>query len=130
MIEINGWITLLIGGDEDNNLEATQIAVNKVKGLIQNQNDLNQMFRVENLNGMNTLFLGICHNHNLGYSDLVLKLVNDITQIANGSYGMIYYRDQDNLSSYDKFFIVKVAKGKVTVEEDKLLSPCSKIIES
>jgi len=129
MIEINGWISIHITTDGEDNSEKYRNAIEKIDGIVQPLKGFNQFFKIEALNGFYTLFIGLNHNHDNGYNDLILNLSNKVCNIAPGSYGILYIRNDEDKSNFNKFKVLKIAKGKVTIEEDRYISPCNPVIE-
>lgn len=129
MIEINGWVSIHISPDGEGDLETLKKTIQEITHLIEPLVSFNQFFKIEPLNGTYILFIGLNHNHDNGYYDLILKLLDEVGTRASGSYGIVYVRDHDNSSDFNKFKILKIVRGTVTVEDDKFISPCNPIIE-
>lgn len=123
MIEINGWVTIGVTDDGEDTRDQLSKVIDPMLGF-------NQILELKNLNGINTLFIGINHNHDNGCFESVKNLLIEIGKLAFGSYGLLHYRFPEDKLNCNKFGVLKLAKGKVTTEEDKLLSPCNPIIES
>ena len=129
MVEINGWISIHITTDGENEYGKLEKAIEKIDHFLKPLKLFNQFFKIEALNGYHTLFIGLNHNHENGYYDLIYQLLNEICIIAPGSYGIIYIRNDEDKLDFNKFKIIKIAKGKITIEDDDFLSPCNPIIE-
>ncbi len=127
MIEINGWIS--INFSTDGEVELPSEVILEITQAVDALTDFNQFFKISSLNGLHFLSVGLCHNLDAGYSDLIYKLLTDICKRAPGTYGIVYIRNDEDVHDYNKFKVLKVARGKVSTEEDRLLSPCNPTIE-
>ncbi|CAL2090195.1 Imm7 family immunity protein [Tenacibaculum sp. 190524A02b] len=127
MIEINGWITICVTADGEEDTSELNIVVQKIEKIITPLMILNQIFEIKALNGVYTLFIGLNHNHDNNYSNSVYRLLCEIGDIAIGSYGLVYIRNHE--VDFNRFKVLRLSKGNVTFEEDKLLSPCNPVIE-
>lgn len=127
MIEINGWISINFSTDGEVGMPDRVIL--EITRTIDALTEYNQFFKLSSLNGSHFLSIGLYHNHDVGYSDLVYNLLIDICKLAPGTYGIVYIRNDEDVDNYNKFKILKIAKGQLSVEEDHLLSPCNPIIE-
>lgn len=131
MIEATGWININISlNDDEHDSKDLYNIVEKIKNFLTPENIFNQVFEIKDLNGNYILFIGLNHNHDNGYSDLILKIISKIGKIASGSYGIVHIRNHDDYKSSNNYKILKLARGKVKIEEDKLISPCRPIIEN
>ena len=123
MIEVNGWVRVVFMDNEKNDLL-------QIKSLTEKLDKYdNQKAEINHFNGSISIFIGGDHNHNNGYTDDIYDFLNSVGEIAKYSYGLIYIRLSDDADSFNKFKIYKLAKSKVTIEEDTLLSPCNPVIE-
>ncbi|WDF78495.1 Imm7 family immunity protein [Mucilaginibacter sp. KACC 22773] len=127
MIEINGWISLESSTDGEDKLTEEVILI--INEIIESHNSFNQYFRILSINGNYVVQIALNHNHNLGYVEMVNDLINDICKLAKASYGIIYLRDDENEFDFNMFKILRIAKGQVSYENDKLISPCNPLIE-
>jgi hypothetical protein len=130
MIEINGWVSIHITTDGEEESDTLKEVINELNQYIQLLAGFNQFFEIKPLNGFYTLFVGLNHNHDNGYYDLVHQLLNEIGTQAPGSYGVVYVRNHEDNFDFNKFKVLKIARGIVTEEDDKLISPCNPIIEN
>ena len=131
MIEFKGWINLrFYVSDEINSSEFIRKGVVCIQERLKEFNSIdNQFIDIKDLNGFYSLFIGGCHNHDVGYSDSIKNVLNEITKLAKRSYGLVYVRFLEDTNNYNKFLVYKLANGLVTIEEDSLLSPCDRRIE-
>ena len=129
MIEVNGWVTIHITTDGEEDPDELKNVVDVINRKIQQLKEFNGFFEIKSMNGLYTLYFGLNHNHDNGYSNLIRQLLNDIGKLAPGSYGLAYIRNHEDSSDSNKFKVLKVAKGIVTNENDRFISPCNPIIE-
>ena len=129
MIEINGWVSIHITADGEEDPDKLKKVISIINRKIQDLAEFNQFFEIKSMNGASTLHIGLNHNHDNGYYKSVYQLLNDIGKIAPGSYGLVHVRNHEDISDFNKFKVLRIAKGIVTNEEDNLISPCSPIIE-
>lgn len=129
MIEVNGWVSIYTTTNGEEKPKVLENSILEINKLLKSFNIINQFFEIKLLNGSYTLFIGLNHNHDNGYSDSVYKLLSEIARIAIGSYGLVYLRLLEDDTNSNNYKIYKLAKGKVTIEVDELLSPCVPVIE-
>lgn len=126
MMEAMGWISLSPSTDGEHAIYQTEDLLKNVLKLIGSFQSINQFIEVKELNGNNYLLIGI--NHNNGIIELVEQLIKNIGLLSKGCYGIVYVRDDESLENVN-FRVIKLAKGRVDVVEDSLLSPCNPTIE-
>lgn len=81
-------------------------------------------------NGSYYLHIGGFTNRKGAEAAEIEALYQLIGEIAPGSYGLLYTRDDENLEGYDNEFRVKVlARGQLKEQSDPFLSPCVPVIE-
>ena len=129
MIMFNGWLHILEGTSGEEEREETIAVVEKVKNLINPLNRSNEFFHLSSNNGEFMLHIGGSHNHDVRYSEELKYLVQKIGQVAPGSYGLLYIRLPEDQQYWNEYLVYKLAKGKLTIEQDTLLSPCNPVIE-
>ena len=128
MMEAMGWISLSPSTDGEHAINQTEDLLKKVLKLIGSFQSINQFIEVKKLNGSNYLLIGINHNHNNGIIESVEQLIKNIGLLSKGCYGIVYVRDDESLENVN-FRTVKLARGRVDIAEDSLLSPCNPTIE-
>lgn len=129
MIEINGWISLLNDTDGEGSIREFEKKIPLIKEILNIHDSVyNQFCKLVPLNGSYYIYIGINHNHEGDSLIEIRKIISKISSHAIGSYGLLYYRLHDG-ENYNKFKILRLSKGKVTIEEDSLLSPCNPLIE-
>ena len=68
-------------------------------------------------------------NHRTERTEEIINLFESISKIATGSYGLLYYLDDEDALYNDEFRVLVSKKGTVEWKRDKYFSPCSKMIE-
>lgn len=71
----------------------------------------------------------VIENHKSDKTEEMLGLYENITQIATGSYGLLYYLDDEDKLYNDNFRVLVSRKGKCEWKQDEYFSPCSTMIE-
>ncbi|MFZ5863010.1 MAG: Imm7 family immunity protein [Nitrospirota bacterium] len=62
--------------------------------------------------------------------EVIHGFVRKVISMAQGTYGLIYERDDESEGEDSDFFVVlSIGRGGVQISRDTLLSPCSKKIE-
>lgn len=128
MIELRGWLTIVpTYMDEDKHQEIDEEKVYKeVEALVESL----ELRTIEGLKWRN----GTCHmdvsyfsNHENKETEEILNTFKKIAQIATGSYGLVYYWNDENYgnNNYENEFRVLVIKrGTCEWKDDPFLSPC------
>jgi len=84
-------------------------------------------YKIVKYNGIVTFLASGLHNHNDGY---IIEIFKWLGQNAIGSYGLLYYQDDEDKQTVDGFKIYAMKKGKVTEKMDKEFSPRIPTIEA
>ena len=129
MVELHGWLTIQeCYGDEDKlsqteidaiKSEISQILSKQVTGITK-----------RHANGGTYLDALFCANHRTAEVDDIIGVFSDVAKAADGSYGVIYLRDDENVMYYNEFQIFVFKQGKCTKFKDDKLSPCIPQIEA
>ncbi len=129
MVEYNGWFSIneSLNGENENEIISVALEIERFINFI---NDSNGLIVLKPMNGKYYLHIGGYTNHRNQEIEEVFSLLNFISEIAKGSYGLLYYRDDEDKNKNNEFIIYKLAKGKITKEDDNLLSPCNPKIEN
>lgn len=129
MIELHGWLKISETFEDKDLLSPneTETVMQRVKDVIQaNTCDI----KLQYLNGtafINTLF---CSNHRIPTVDEIIKTYKSISEIATGSYGIIYLKDDEDDEHFNEFQVYIFKKGQCTYQIDTYFSPCIPAIES
>lgn len=71
----------------------------------------------------------VIENHRTEKTEEIISIFQNISRIATGSYGLLYYLDDEDALYNDKFRVLVSKKGKTEWRKDEYFSPCSKMIE-
>ena len=130
MVEYHGWFSInedVTGEQEDRNMKKT---IRLIKRFIHNIESENQILVLKPINGEYFLHVAGFTGHRSQDIDEVFDLIKLISDKAKGSYGILYYRnDEDKGGRDNEFMVYKMARGEITTEKDTLLSPCNPVIE-
>ncbi|WP_341902089.1 Imm7 family immunity protein [Fluviicola taffensis] len=129
MIEFNGWLTICSDSDELDIIAQDKKLIADVENILREFKTQNQLCEIKMINGFVNLFIGGGHNHDNGYSDDLLKILQEICQIASRSFGIIYVRWPEHEIHWNQYKVYQIAKGIITVKDDVYLSPCNPVIE-
>ena len=125
MVELHFWITIrehwLL--DDENISDKIRLINQKIK-----DNRLSDI-KIKVKNGEYYLEHTLFTNHFSQEVRETLELFYKISEIAPGSYGLLYIHNDEDKKNYNSFCVYKAAKGKVTKLEDVYLSPYIPIVE-
>jgi hypothetical protein len=130
MVEIHGWITLRYSDyhgedDKQNNF------VNRFKQFILQHCDWTldeQIGQLIDRNGMECFTLNVQHNHP-GVPFYPLDIFKWAAENSTGSYGMLYFYDDENEEFNNEFQVFILKRGQLTKAKDHFLSPYFEEIE-
>jgi len=130
MVEAHGWITLRYS--DYHSADAEQNAfIYKFKQFMQQHYDWvlhDQIGRITSRNGLNCFTLTVLHNHphNPFYP---LDIFAWAAKNSTGSYGMLYYHDDEDKVYHNEFQVVILKRGRLTKAVDSFLSPYIEEVE-
>lgn len=129
MVEIHGWLVIRATYlDEDKHPEIDEDAVysevNRIVAEVKH-NDIAIKVR----NGLLVIDFLLHSNHKTIETDELLDTFTRIAQTATGSYGMLYYLNDDDLDKCNEFDVLVARKGQVEWKKDEFFSPISQMIE-
>jgi len=130
MILFNGWIEISDNPSEMDFDKMNNSIIPKIEEMIKTHQYDNQSIELKRYNYAYFLIIGGGHNHDVGYSSDLKRLMIDIGELTPGSYGIVYVRFPEDDKLYNEFQVYKLAKGKFSIEKDTYLSPCVPIIEN
>lgn len=81
------------------------------------------------MNGVPFLHLAGEPNHCGTWGTAILGIFERVGQIAPGSYGLLYVRDDESNQYPNEFRVFRLARGQVTEHPDVLLSPVIPSVE-
>lgn len=126
MVEVHGWITIRETyevTDEENFDEILNLINVEIKKL----NYCNP--QIKRINGECFIELLACTNHmSLDVKEMI-SFFDIVGKVAKGSYGLLYLHNDEDKDNYNSFVVYRLARGKVEMYQDSLLSPIVPIIE-
>ncbi|WP_280316866.1 Imm7 family immunity protein [Nocardia wallacei] len=129
MFEYHGWITIQ-GSAGDESSAASEATVRAVEVELAELRVLPGLVDVRTVNGSAQLHLAGLSNHRGGQGELVLQTFRRISEVAPGSYGLLFVRDDEDAVGRDnEFQVLAMRRGSVTETRDQHLSPCIPVIE-
>ena len=124
MFEFHSWVTIQEGWCESQDDE-TLLAANVKEIRSEAERLLVDTFGcsadVAVANGLHRPTIHGFRNHAQSW---VLELFRRTGQIARGSYGVLYIRDDEDPDHSNEFQVWVMVRGEVEKKEDALLSPC------
>ncbi len=129
MYELHGWANI-----RENTIEVDDDGLNKIvdqiKEVISKLQWDRGLLQLNGINGEYHLTISCATNHRGQVTDDILGLYRYIANIASGSYGIIYIRDDEDMKGYENQFQVFVlVRGKLCKQEDPFLSPVIPVVE-
>ena len=121
MVEIHGWITIreTYEATDEENFEM----------ILKQVNDELENLNIKRINGECFIELLSCTNHmSLDVMEL-LSFFEIVGKVAKGSYGLLYMHNNEDEDNYNSFMVYRLARGKVKIYQDDLLSPVLPTIE-
>ncbi len=128
MIELHGWLTIYeTYEDEDTFSQDTLDGIRrKVEAIVsESGNDIEINYK----NGIPFINTLLCSNHRTKEVDDIIEIYKNIAQIATGSYGIIYLRDDEDSKHSNEFQIYLFKHGNFVYRLDNDFSPCIPTIE-
>ena len=132
MIEYYGWCTISESTCEAEDCDETLNAIARtVEEKSQDLAQFNTFAKFRWLNGRPRLVVFGAHNHKGPHWVSVLDLFGWIAQNAVGSYGLLYYLDDeaDIAADSDRFQVLVLRRGSLIREPDRFLSPIDPMLE-
>ncbi|MCM1231909.1 MAG: immunity 7 family protein [Ruminococcus flavefaciens] len=126
MVEAHGWITLreTYKAVEDDNVEALLKQINDEIKKIEYPR-----IQIKVNNGNYYIEFSVYTNHMSGDINDLIVFLGTVGKIAEGSYGLLYIRNDEDNRNYNSFTVYRLARGKVQVLQDAMLSPVVPILE-
>lgn len=128
-VEFKGWVSINNNRDEGSYDDLKKVII-QLNAFIDSLGLKHQLCEIRSIGLMDILLIGGVYNHDNGYSDALLSLLNKVAELTPLSYGLVYVRRPEDEFAWNDFKVYKVARGSVTIENDPFLSPCNPIIES
>lgn len=129
MFEFHGWATIQESTSEVDNGGLEDI-IRKLKIFVDKLNWNSGMIDIRAINGSYNLSVSGYTNHKSHESEDIINLYKYLGEIAPGSYGLLYVKDDEDINGFNNEFIVYVlVRGKVNQNKDKFLSPFIPMVE-
>lgn len=129
MFEYHGWVTVQssAGDETDRDRAAAQAGADAVLEALRTAPGLAD---IRTVNGATQVHIAGFLNHRGNQGDLVENVFRELGQVARGSYGVLYLRDDEDSSGRDnEFQMFVMRRGEVSQGRDGYLSPCIPAIE-
>lgn len=96
MTEYHCWTVIRYDSHDTNQTLQEDCVVNCEKYLTSHQYLTVDKFKIVRQNGQVTFFASGLHNHKANY---ILEIFNWLSKTASGSYGLLYFHDDEDVSS-------------------------------
>ena len=130
MVELHGWALIRENFTVDNEDENLEQIITLISQEIEKLHEDEALLRIAYSNGEATVTATKFTNH---FSDDVKKIIDLfklIAVLAPGSYGLLYFRDDEDTTGLSNDFQVFVlSKGTLIVQRDTFLSPYCLMVE-
>lgn len=123
-----GWISIQTDPNEEHFDELKKV-IRELEIFMKPLQRANQLFEIKPFNLEQILFIAGSHNHDIGYSNSIVELLNKVAELAPASHGLVYVRWPEHPTLWNQYRVYKMARGKITIEDDPFFSPCSPVIE-
>lgn len=130
MVELHGWITLRESYESHSEEDRLKEIVTSIEQHIEKMNFKEDEIRLRHLNGVPNISIALYKNRETQEVRDVYELLKLIAKLAEGSYGLIYYHDDEDSNGKDNEFQVHIlAQGIIKEGTDKFLSPLIPTVE-
>ena len=128
MIELHGWLSISATYKDEDLIPQSEVDSIKqsVKDIVSNSEYKIDLQYVNGSAFINTLY---CSNHRTHEIDAIVGIYRHISEVATGSYGLIYIRDDEDKNHYNEFQVYVFKRGKCIEKDDIDFSPCIPTIE-
>ena len=129
MVEYYGWVKLCqsIDGEDEENIGAIS---EMVKNQLKKIDFPERILILQALNGSYILNVSGHTNHMSDDVYEMFDLFKFIGKNAVGSYGLLYFKNDEDTEAPNTFKVWRLSKGELKEFKDTLLSPCNPTIES
>lgn len=119
MVEYYGWINLRDSTYESDDKEMN-IVLSKLYSYISKYklNDTSGLVNLHKVNGSYQLLVTGNTNHLSQDVIDIFNLYEFIAEIAKGSYGLLYIRNDESEDAFNEFEVFVLARGKIKKEKD------------
>jgi hypothetical protein len=133
MVEIHGWITLRYSDYHSEDVEQKnfvyafkQFLLKHCEWVLNDPDD--QIGKLTNRNGLDCFTINVQHNHP-GSPFYPLDIFAWAAEHSAGSYGMLYFHDDEDPTHDNEFQVFVLKRGKLTKVKDLFLSPYYEEVE-
>ncbi|WP_317056203.1 Imm7 family immunity protein [Roseovarius rhodophyticola] len=125
MVELHGWFTIREAfREEDESDEVLSSAIFQIEKAISKLSNFNLAAKLMQQNGCYSLLINGNFNHRDSRWTEVTELVQLVSKIAPGSYGILHFHDdEDKNGRENQFQALVMKKGRVQTLIDENLSP-------
>lgn len=128
MYEIHGWLVVQDSAYESDELQLERI-ISNVRQRIESFRENNPMVELVALNGQYRLLFSALLNHEGPATRSILDLFEWVGEIASGSYGLLFVRNDEDPLNNNNFIVHVLRRGAMAALADPFLSPCNPAIE-
>jgi len=122
MLSVDGWILIWLTLDDWDVPSDTQRAVRELKSVIVDLGlDRDGSFDLVNRNGDHVLRVHLNQRREDGPLQACRELLDEVTRIAPGSFGVLFVRDADEPAQTMQRFVMR--RGRVVFEDDDVFNP-------
>jgi hypothetical protein len=130
VFEYHGWLIIRAAPHEtDTDYRDVHAAVDFLKDLVEVDAGAPGLRDIRWVNGSPQYHFGGFRNRSDGVYRSALESVERVLERAPGSYGVIYYWDDEDPVHPNEFRVLVVRRGKITEHADTFLSPVVPTIE-
>ena len=124
MFELHAWFTIRDTPGPESDPRAMQEVRGRIEDRLQQLPDSNPVLFLRWLNGALHLLASAFMNRKGPSTRQMLDLFEYVGEIAPGSYGLVYfYDDEDEAGHSNEFQTLVMTRGRLAPEKDELLSP-------
>lgn len=128
MVEYHGWAVVLSSAKENGEKDLDEI-VRNLSELLKEMNCDNRQVELNSSNGMYCIFTQGSANRVSKDVQKIFDLFEWLKEHALGSYGLLYFRDDEDSSLENGFKVGVLRRGGFSFRNDPFLSPCIPVIE-
>jgi immunity protein 7 of polymorphic toxin system len=134
MLEVHGWATIWFtpeNRDRENEQALQETAVERVETYVRELGwGHNPWVGFRRVNGQAHVRADGITTHSANVREPLLDVFRYIAQVAPGSYGLVYLRDDEEDPGHEQEFRVYVlARGELTEQADPFLTPFQPVVE-
>lgn len=125
MIEYYGWANIVNGADKSSDFDPLKVC-KEVQDITERIKFESRILELKWMNSNCILCTAGSTNHKTKDVVDIIELFERISKLSPTAYGLLYvYDDEAKEGTSEEFEIYRIAKGKLEVREDHLLSPYS-----